>query len=298
MNLQQLIYFREIARTLHFSRAAENLYISQSSLSYAVNALEKELGVPLFQREKGKRVTLSDYGQGFLPYAENIIRIADSGRKYVCQLGDSLTGGGVVRISYGYINGASVLGKVLKDFNKENRNKNIMIHVQINNASRKIEKDVLSGDVDIAISSSPFVKGLNRILFMKQPLMVFLQKGHPLAGRRRLTIEDIKEEPMIGYYEEGNLSSWINKIYGEYGYYPNVVEYEDDWTTELTYIAMGRGIGILPRIPVDESLISMVPLEQPGHEREIYMYWNQDLSPAGECVKNYLIKYSDHYLKK
>jgi DNA-binding transcriptional LysR family regulator len=61
MELQQLKYFREVAKREHVTRAAEKLFVSQSAISRAVTQLEEELGVPLFYRQ-GRAVVLSRYG--------------------------------------------------------------------------------------------------------------------------------------------------------------------------------------------------------------------------------------------
>ena len=55
MTIQQLIYFREVANTLHFTKAAQRLYVTTSALSYAISSLERELGVPLFCEGNGKK---------------------------------------------------------------------------------------------------------------------------------------------------------------------------------------------------------------------------------------------------
>lgn len=76
MELSQLAYFRAVARTEHFTRAAEELHITQPSLSKAIANLEGELGVPLFDRE-GKRVRLNPYGAAFLERVEQILSLTD-----------------------------------------------------------------------------------------------------------------------------------------------------------------------------------------------------------------------------
>lgn len=291
MTLQQLLYFRDIAHTLHFGRSAENLFVSQSSLSYSINTLERELGVSLFQRHNGKKVTLSQYGEEFLPYVENILRNVDNGLSHLHHMQNSLSG--VVRISYGYINGVSIIAPMFREFYKNNSDLDIRLQFQINNASHKIEKDVLSRDIDITFSSSSDVKGLNQFLFTQQELVVMLPKNHPLSSRRKLTIEDIREQPLIGYHEGGNLSKYIYELYREYGYRPNFTEFQSDWTQEVAYIAMGLGIGILPRIPIDENTIDVIPLDHPKHIRNIYMLWSPDLSPAAEYVKDFCISWAE-----
>lgn len=69
MTLLQLQYFQALARTLHYTRTAERLRISQPSLSAAIGDLERELGVKLFQKES-RKVSLTLDGQRFFSYVD------------------------------------------------------------------------------------------------------------------------------------------------------------------------------------------------------------------------------------
>src|SRR5690349_21719254 len=82
MELRQLITFRVLARTLNFTRTASELGYVQSSVTAQIQALEAELGVPLFDR-LGKRVSLTDGGRQLLEYAERILALADEARAAV-----------------------------------------------------------------------------------------------------------------------------------------------------------------------------------------------------------------------
>lgn len=64
MNLSQLNYFKKLAEVLHYTRAAQELFITQPTLSGAISSLEKELGAPLFERN-GRSVLLTPYGEVF-----------------------------------------------------------------------------------------------------------------------------------------------------------------------------------------------------------------------------------------
>src|SRR5436190_3791729 len=85
MEIFQLRYFVTAARRLHFSRAAEELHVSQPSLSLQVAGLEGELRTRLFHRQ-GRRVTLTDAGQALLPLAERILEQEAEARRVVQQV--------------------------------------------------------------------------------------------------------------------------------------------------------------------------------------------------------------------
>ncbi|MDB5058568.1 MAG: LysR family transcriptional regulator, partial [Chloroflexi bacterium] len=79
MELRQLTTFLTVASTLNFTHAADALDYAQSSVTAQIQALEEELGVPLFER-LGRRVTLSTAGQRLLPYAKEMLRLAEEMR--------------------------------------------------------------------------------------------------------------------------------------------------------------------------------------------------------------------------
>lgn len=96
MTLNQLTYFRKIARLEHFSRAAEELNISQPSLSRSMDTLERELGLPLFEKQ-GRNVVLTKYGRIFLTHAERILEEVAAAERKMQYL---TKGGGHVDIAY------------------------------------------------------------------------------------------------------------------------------------------------------------------------------------------------------
>ena len=80
MTLNQILYFRKVARLENYHQAAEELYISQPSLSRSMAALESELGITLFEK-KGRGVVLTNAGRLFLEHADRIAGDCDIDRK-------------------------------------------------------------------------------------------------------------------------------------------------------------------------------------------------------------------------
>ena len=97
MTLQQLRYFCVTAEVLHYTRAAELLYISQPSLSYALSRLEKELNMPLFEK-RGKQVALTTYGAEFLPYAKRALSELSKGQERLKEL--RAPSAGIINLGY------------------------------------------------------------------------------------------------------------------------------------------------------------------------------------------------------
>ena len=78
MNLSQLNYFKKLAEVLHYTRAAQELFITQPTLSGAISSLEKELGAPLFERN-GRSVLLTPYGEVLYEHVSLALRAIDDG---------------------------------------------------------------------------------------------------------------------------------------------------------------------------------------------------------------------------
>lgn len=77
------------------------------------------------------------------------------------------------------------------------------------------------------------------------------------------------------------------------GLKPNTAEYADDWTVQASLVALDKGIAILPRLPLEQDVVKMIPLDDPMNIRNVYMMWakNRKLPPAVECVRDYCLEY-------
>lgn len=291
MTLQQLRYFAEVARTLHFTRAAQNLYITPSALSVSVSSLEHELKVPLFLRENGRNVVLTRYGEALLPMAEDAIKCFENIETSMHDMRDPLSG--VVNISYSYLNGYRFVPKMFSKFREENGFRDISLNFEINHTITHFEDDVAAGNLDLAFSCTPHTEGLTVVPFARQELYVMLSVHHPLADRESLTIDDIAGETLIGYDQNRNLDRRINEMFRVCGLKPNIENYQIDWFVQLSLVALGKGIAILPTLPFENDLIRAVRLDHPLHIRDVYMMWASSgkLPPVVEYVRDYCLNF-------
>ena len=235
MTLQQLICFREVARTCHFTRAAENLYVSQSSLSHAVQELESEIGAPLFLRKNGKKISLTKYGECFLEYVERALKEIEDGQKQL-QLMISPNGVGAVNIAYTFINGDSIIPQVLESFYQCPENKSIFIHSIVNHGGKGfIEEAIASCRADLAISCSPFEDSRHIVSerLTTQELFAALPATHPLAGREVISLKELRDENIIMYSGAMNLYEHVVSMFRHEGVSPNYVDGITDWTVQL-----------------------------------------------------------------
>ena len=151
MTLQELRYFCVTAEVLHYTRASRLLYISQPSLSYAISKLEQELGVPLFKKN-GKKVTLTKYGEEFLPYAKRALAELSEGTERLREMKVPTSGG----ISLGYIYSVSfsALPEFVNSFYRHQGSEQIAFRFRQGKAGELVEQ-LLNGSLDLLIAGKP-----------------------------------------------------------------------------------------------------------------------------------------------
>lgn len=288
MTLQQIRYFLEVAETQKFTTAANNLFIAQSSLSYAIHELEHELGVPLFARNINKKVILTEYGETFLPYAKQLFETLKDGEDALKRLKNPLTG--TVKFGFCYCFTTSDMVSILRSFYDDNPNCDIQLEFTVDNGATKIDEEMQLGRYDLLMTTSPEVDGCAGAKLTTQTLKVYLSNDHPLADRESLTIDDLLDETIIGVTQGGNLDLLIKGMFGKYA--PKVdFMYCPDWLTQFGYVAMRYGIAISSGMPVYREYIKEIPLEHPKALRSLYLQWSKrnKLSQSAAFVRDYIL---------
>lgn len=159
MNLNHLYYFRTLAKEQHYTRAAHILNITQPSLSHAINALEKELNVKLFEKI-GRNARLTKEGELFCRYVIQSLDMLDEGRRVVGEV--SGMAGGYIDIGYIYTLGSHFIPQNMSDYMKENEGKNIRFSFGQGTTEQMIE-ELKKGTYDLVFSS--YKEGEDRLNF-------------------------------------------------------------------------------------------------------------------------------------
>lgn len=296
MTIQQLSCFIEAAYVQNFTKAAERLFVSQSTLSSSILSLERELDAALFFRNNGRSVTLTPFGEKLLPYAKNVLGGMDDISRLAAEEHDPLSG--VVSIAYSYINGYELIPETFRDFTHEPQNESIVLNFDVTHNTRPTEERIISGEIDLAFNCTTGVEGVSTFPFAKQQLYVFVPAEHPLAGRASLSIPDIKDEPFINYHPASGLRQQILRMFSSRGLKWNEAQLYDDWASQMASISLGFGIGISPILPVDSKLIRIIPLDDPLAVRTVYMLWatERKLPAAVKHVRQYCMDQSKRWL--
>jgi DNA-binding transcriptional LysR family regulator len=297
MTLTQLQYFQTLAHVLHYTRAAEALHIAQPSLSYSIGELEKELGVKLFVKED-RRVSLTMYGEQFLPYVETALATLSDGTQAVRQM--SGTAYQVVKLGYFHSISTTFIPQVVEALYGIEENKHLRF--QFSEASSADTLRLLkSGSVDLAFCMHRD-EWVESIPVLRQQLYLAVPKEHALAARKETAFDDFADEPMAILDQASSLRATVDRIFLHYGNKrtPNAMFVVHECNAALQYVALGFCVSILPRVPaMDNEKIAVLPIADPDGEfsRMVYFSWmkNRPLSPAVKRVKNYV---AEHYALK
>lgn len=292
MTLQQLKYFLEIAKTKNFSTAAKNLFVAQSSVSYAIHELEQELKVPLFVRDVNRKVTLTEYGEKYLPYAERIFNLLDEGENELKSMSDPLSG--TVRMGFFYCVANSEIPKIFRQFYEDNPNCNIFLDFDVNHGQGSMDEQLLLGKFDLIISAGDEIKNCDRVRIGRQKLKVIVANNHYLADRKLVGLSDLDGIPLIGINPSSSIDGWIREMYRREGLKPDI-SYCSNWITQFGYVAMNYGIAISPSMPMYKDYIVELELDNPMNWRDLYLHWpqNRKLTKAAEFVRDYIISATD-----
>lgn len=293
MTLLQLHYFCTLAHICHYTRAAQELHISQPALSYAINELETELGGKLFEK-KHRKIELTECGRAFLPYVENSIFQLETGISAVSEI----VGNKKLTVSIGHLHSiaGSFIPQIIKHFYQKEENRKIKF-LLTEGISDGLLSDLLVGKLDFAFSTNRN-DWAESIMVLSQPLYLAVPPTHPLAERSSVSLEEFAGEALIAIKKPSNLRIQTDQIFMRHNIVPNIAFEVRDCTTALQYVGMSLGSTILPEIPmIDQNKASILLIQDSNGEftRPVYCSWakNKPLSPAVAQVRDFIL---EHYL--
>ncbi len=291
MTIQQLEYFHVMASMLHYTNAAAVLHISQPGLSRAIREMEKEIGVPLFDT-LGKRVVLTRYGQEFLPYASNMLEQMDAAKKMIAQM--MSTEGAVISLGYLHSVGTDILPAMIEKFLSTEPQGAVSFKFFQGLNSENIAK-LLAGTIDLAFTAESDQMGLCSVPAFSQQLNVTVGSGYHLAEKERITIEELKGEPMVVTKRGSSLRDITERLFADAGITPNIVFEADECSAMAVFAGANLGVAIMPKMnSATLQKLKVIELDVPSGQnmRTMYLTWpnNRTRTPAVEAFKRFVIR--------
>ena len=271
MKISQMRYFSASCHAGNISKAAEELHISQPSITAAIKALEEELGVALLHR--GSRAVFpTPDGERFLLRCDAILEEIDSLTQEFSELSNKHN---TLNVGMPPMIGSILFPEIFRSF----RTKHPEIIIKpVELGSQAARASVVDGDLDLAVITMGDEKPprLDALQLATYDMMYCVGSRHPLAGRSSVSLKETAGYPMIlfsgGYYQNYLLQSRFHKL----GINPDILFHSNQLTTIKSFIRENIASGfIMPQIISREDQIIPIPVEE-GLQLNVAVIWRKD----------------------
>ncbi|MDE5416225.1 LysR family transcriptional regulator [Alkalihalobacterium chitinilyticum] len=269
MEWQQLEYFQKVAQVEHFTRAAEELFISQPALSRSIARLEKDLGVPLFERS-GRTVKLNRYGRMFLSRVNESLQLIEDGKQELTDIVHP--DHGQIALSFLHTLGSHLVPDLIGQYRKT------FPHVKFQlfqSTADVLIEQLTTGEVDLCLTSAPVqTVGFHWEKLFSEKLYIIVPKSHRLAARKGIKLEEIANEPFIGFKEGVGLRTITDQLCQDAGFTPNITFEGQEVSTVNGLVSAGLGVSLIPeRKGLDETEVSKIEVLDYECTRSIGIAW-------------------------
>jgi LysR family hydrogen peroxide-inducible transcriptional activator len=241
MDLDQLRYFVHVALRQNFTRAAEDLGISQPALSRSIQKLEEELGQPVFER-KTRSVSLTDAGTLLQARAQQVLAILEDTKAEITDDGQS----GRVRVGAIPTVAPFFLPEVLRQFSREFPKAALIVQ---ENTTDALLKSCTQGEIDLAIVALPIpAKYLEVEELFEEELLLVLPLDHPLVEKEKIRLTDVEPWPFVLLDEAHCLSDTIVSFCRQRSFQPVVVERTSQLAMVQELVSLSHGVSMIPAL--------------------------------------------------
>jgi LysR family hydrogen peroxide-inducible transcriptional activator len=273
MEMHQLRYFVAVAQTNSFSRAAEACFVSQPSLSQQIAKLETKVGHRLLDR-LGRRVQLTDAGRRLLDSALAILATVEDAKR---RLQDDANLAGC-RLTLGAIPTIApyLLPVLLQRFEKRHPGVELTVHEDV---THNLIGAVISGELDLAVMALPFNdERLALEQLWTEPLLLALPRGHRLARKKQVTMDEMREERFLLLTEMHCLGEQVLSYCRAHECQPRIACRSAQIATMQALIEQGLGVTLLPEMATtSQTNKSIVYRRLAGHcpSRTVTVIWRK-----------------------
>jgi len=272
MEIQQLRMFLKVAEQGSFTRAARECGVSQPAISQQVARLEATLGRPLFERQ-GKQVALTEAGELLRRRALQIVSLVEDTARLLCDDGET----GKIVVSAIPTIAPYFMPGLLEAFHAEHPRARVEVNEEVTEA---ILRRCALGEIDVGVLALPASRGYLRFenLFEEELLLV-TAADHPLVGRDRVELDDLRERPFVMLDEAHCLSDDIRGFCRRRQFQPVATGRVSQLATVQELVAQGFGISLIPEMAVRPDPAGRLAYRRLDGEkpyRTVAACWNPD----------------------
>jgi LysR family transcriptional regulator, low CO2-responsive transcriptional regulator len=289
LTLRQFRIFEAVARNLSFSRAAEELHLSQPAVSMQVKGIEVILGLPLTE-QLGKKIFLTDAGREVLHASQSITARLDDLQANLAQLRDMESG----RLNLAVTSTANpVATGLLAQF--RSAHPKVTIHLDVSNRAEVLQQLAVNR-IDLAIMGQvPEGLDLEATRFMDNPLGIIAPAGHPLARRKNIPVAQLASESFLVREAGSGTRGAMERFFAAKGLEirTSMEMSSNEAIKHAVQAGLGLGILSLQTLELELALKRLVVLDVEGFP--IVRHWyivhriDKRLSPATQAFKEFVL---------
>lgn len=249
MTLKQLRYLREISRqSLSISAAAAALHTSQPGVSRQIQLLEQELGTDLLVRRTNRILGITEAGQAIIAAAERLLNEAENIALIAADTRNEAAGRLVLATSH--LHARYTLPAPVRAFAK--RYPDVQLHL-LQAEPDDIQRLVESRDADIGVSTELLGQKSGLVQLPVEPVQrsLIMPRGHPLQGKKRITLRDFSDYPVVSYHPRTRGGQIIEQAFHDAGVSVRHVVSASDSDVIKAYVAEGLGIAVVPTMALE-----------------------------------------------
>jgi DNA-binding transcriptional LysR family regulator len=280
MELRHIRSFLSLAKTLNFSRTAEIVHLSQPALSLQIQALENEIGVKLFERDR-RTTVLTAAGAAFQREATGGLAQLEQGIQNARLAAQGKLG--VVRLGFVSTAGHSLIPKLINQY----RAKDPLVEFSLRNILTADQGPMLEeGSLDLGFLRMPFSSGPNLEVapIHQEEFVLVVPSSHALARKPAVRLRDTARETYVLYdrAHAPGFHDFVLGILNRAGVIPAVSQVAGEMPTLISLVASGAGISLLPESAVKNSKAAVVgcKIRDKIPVSEIALAWRKKAAPA------------------
>ena len=286
MELLPLRYFRVVARLEHMTKAAEELGITQPSLSTTIRRLESEVGVPLFNRQ-GRSIRLNQFGKTFLEHVEAVFRELDAGRRKVRDMAG---------LEQGEISVAAASLNWLPGLLQRFQALHPAVRFQLSRCPlAEMPHGLATGAYDFCFQLiSPNQPGIQSAPLLTHEILLVVSPKHRFASQKSIPLRAVANEAVVIEKAGDGLRDLVDHCCQQVGFTPRITYEIDEPAALFEFVKANLGVAFAPSAvkgQIAEHHLTALQLTDPICQCTFALAWSQAhyLSEAARTFREFVV---------
>lgn len=290
MEIRQLHYFMAVCEEMHFTKAAEKIGVSQPTLSQQIRALENELNMPLFDRI-GKKIALTEAGTLLLNYGTEILDNIQNVKDSIADLRQIQRG--TIKVGLMPSDLDYRISELIIDFHHKFPKVKLMVI-----ASIEILQQVLESEVDIGIGTNVLPNDrLIMIPLCKEEYVLTVSKSHPLAGKKSIDLDELRDLPMVMYPEGFMGRDLVEETVRKHGFRLNSILETSSVTSIIRLVKANIGATLQPYPLIkqmNDPALHTIRIKDDPPSRSLSIIYRSDRY-LGQAAKAFIVQIREYF---